>query len=101
MNLFTKQKQTQKTNLRLPEGEGISQEFGINGYKPLYVKQRNNKFLPHSTAYSVSCNKIMEDLKILKYITLFSWDNKTVAKEGVRKQQGILVPSHRNSVTVN
>ena len=40
MNLFTKQKQTQKTNVWLPKGKdrgGINQEFGINIYTLLYM----------------------------------------------------------------
>ena len=57
MNLFTKQKQIQrhrKQNLWLPKriaGEGveINQEFGINRYTLLYIKQLNNKELLYST----------------------------------------------------
>ena len=44
--------QTQKTNLQLPKvkGEGgINQEFGINRYTLLYIKQVNNKDLLFST----------------------------------------------------
>ena len=51
MNLFTKQEQTQKTNLWLPKGEGggrINQEFGISRYKLLYKNQISNKALLYS-----------------------------------------------------
>ena len=51
MSLFMKQKQThrQKTNLLLQKGEEINQEFGINIYTLLFVKQINNKVLLYST----------------------------------------------------
>ena len=54
MNLFTKQKQTdrQKTNMVI-KGEqrngGINQEYGINRYITLYIKQINNKDLLYTT----------------------------------------------------
>ena len=54
--------QTQKTKIWLPKGKrvkgGINQEFGINRYIPLYIKQINNKVLLYSplNVYSVSCN---------------------------------------------
>ena len=45
--------QTQKTNLQLPKGKGggerINQEFGINRYTLLYIKQINNKDLLYNT----------------------------------------------------
>ena len=52
---------TLKTNLWLPKGKGwrggINQEFGINIYTPLYIKQIINKDLLYSpgnsTQYSV------------------------------------------------
>ena len=45
--------QSQKINLQLPRGiagghGGINQEFGINIYTLLYIKQVNDKNLPHS-----------------------------------------------------
>lgn len=48
MNLLTKQKQTQKTNLRLQKAEGVVEgnklrEFGIDIYMPLYLKQITNR----------------------------------------------------------
>ena len=51
---------TSKSNLWLPEGKwgGINQEFGINIYTLLYIKQVINKDLPYSTGnftqYSVT-----------------------------------------------
>ena len=51
MNLFTKQKQTRrhrKQTYSYQQG-GINQEFGINRYKLLYIKQINNKDLLYST----------------------------------------------------
>ena len=45
--------QTQKTNLWLPKGKGsgggINQEYGIERYILLYVKQISNKDLLYST----------------------------------------------------
>ena len=44
--------QTQKTNLWLPKGKdvgGINQEFGINIYTLLYIKQITNRDLLYST----------------------------------------------------
>ena len=59
MNLITKQKQThryrEKKNLWLPKGKergGITQEFEINVYTPLYIKQIANKDLLYSTGNS-------------------------------------------------
>ena len=49
--------QTQKTNLWLPKGKrdrrGINQEFGVNRYTPLYIKQINNKDLLYSTGNDI------------------------------------------------
>ena len=44
--------QTQKTNLWLPQGKGggeWNQEYGINRYTLLYIKQIKNKDLLYST----------------------------------------------------
>ena len=54
MNLFTKQKQTHRHRKKLmiikgESGGGINQEFGINIYILLYIKQINNKDLLYST----------------------------------------------------
>ena len=54
MNLYTKQKQThrhrkQTYGYQRGEVEGINQEFGINIYTLLYIKQITNKDLPYST----------------------------------------------------
>ena len=54
MNLFTKQKQTnrQKTNLWLPKGKvgrGINQEYWIKRYTLPYIKYMNSKDLLYST----------------------------------------------------
>ena len=53
INLITKQKQTQKTNLRLSKwkwvGGGINQEFGINRHTLLYIKYTNDKDLLYRT----------------------------------------------------
>ena len=53
MNLFTRQKQTHmKNKLMVTEGDnggGINQEFWINIYTLLYIKQINNKDLLYST----------------------------------------------------
>ena len=53
INLYTKHidPKTQKTNLWLPEGKGggMNQEFGINLYKLLYIKQITRKDLLYST----------------------------------------------------
>ena len=56
MILFTKQKQTlrhikQIKDYQRPRG-GINQEFGINVYTLLYIKQVNNKGLLYSTVNS-------------------------------------------------
>ena len=52
--LITKQETdlwTWRTDLWLPQGVGggINQEFGINRYTPLYIKEINNKVLLYST----------------------------------------------------
>ena len=54
MNLFTKQKQIHRhrNKLMVTKGErggGINQEFGINIYTLLYIKQTNNKDPLYST----------------------------------------------------
>ena len=52
IDLFTKQKQTQ-TNIWLPKrwGGGIKQEFGINKYMLLYIKQINKDLLYSTENY--------------------------------------------------
>ena len=55
MNVFIKQKQTHRHRKqtyayqRGKEGGGINQEFGINRYTLLYIKQITNKDLPYNT----------------------------------------------------
>ena len=55
MNLYTKQKQTDRQRKQTygyqggREGGGINSEFGINIYTLLYVKQITNKDLLYST----------------------------------------------------
>ena len=54
--------QTQKTNLWLPKwngcGEGINQEFGINRYKLLYIKQiKQGLIVQNRAVQSRSYNK--------------------------------------------
>ena len=69
--------QTQKTNLWLPkgkgwEGGGINQEYEINRYTPLYIKQINNKYLLCSTGnyiqYAVITGNGKESEKIYMLI---------------------------------
>ena len=69
--------QTQKTNLWLQRkkgGEGINQEFGINRYTLLYIKQRNSKDLLYSTGnyiqYLVITYNGKEYEKEYKYVQL-------------------------------
>ena len=58
MNLSTKQKQTQRHRIQIygyqvgKVGRGINQEFWINRYTVLYIKQINNKDLLQSTGNS-------------------------------------------------
>ena len=54
MNLFTKQKKTQKTNLWLAKGKGggVNLEFKINRYALLYIKI-NSKDLLYSTGNNI------------------------------------------------
>ena len=60
MNLFAKQKQTQKltskTDLWLPkqetQGQGINQEFGINIHTQICIKKKINKDLLYNTGNS-------------------------------------------------
>ena len=51
MNLFVKQKQTLKHREQIYgyQSGQVSQEFGINRYTPLYIKQVNNKDPWYST----------------------------------------------------
>ena len=54
MKLYTKQKQThrhrkQTYGYQRGRGEGVTQEYGINRYKQLYLKQISNKDLLYST----------------------------------------------------
>ena len=55
MDLYTKQKQTHRRRKQTygyekgKEGEKINQEYGINRYKLLYIKQISNKDLLYST----------------------------------------------------
>ena len=54
MNLFTKQKQTHRHRKKLmiikgESGGGINQEFGINRYTLIYIKQITNKDLLYDT----------------------------------------------------
>ena len=43
--IFKTISQTQKTNLWLPKGKGINQEFGMNRNTLLYITQKNNQDL--------------------------------------------------------
>ena len=58
MNLVTKQKKTQRTDLRLPRRriEERDRELGINVYTLLYLKWITNKDLPWSTWNSAQCH---------------------------------------------
>ena len=53
MNLYRKQKQAYRKLTWLPKGTGnkggINQEYEINRYKLLHIKQVNNKHLLHSS----------------------------------------------------
>ena len=82
MNLFTKQNQThrQENKLMVPKGDSgsqgiITQEFGINIYIPVYIKQINNKGLLYSTGDYIQYlvitynGKDSEKKKIYIYIT--------------------------------
>ena len=67
--------QTQKTNLLLPKGKGvgvINQEFGINRYTLLGIKQITNKDLLYSTGiyiqYSVKTYMGIESKKEWIYV---------------------------------
>ena len=77
MNLFTKQKQTHRHRKqtycyqRGKGGGGINQEFGINRYTLLYIKQINNKDVLYNTGnyiqyLVISCNNYIQYLVILE-----------------------------------
>ena len=76
MNLFTKQVQThihreQTTATKVERGGGINQEFGINIYTLLYIKQINNKDLPtvqHREVYSMFLNNLQGKRMKKKYM---------------------------------
>ena len=71
MNLYTKQKQTQKTNLCLPKvlgGGEMNEEFGINIYTLLYIEQITNKDLLYSTGNYIQYFVITYKGKESKYI---------------------------------
>ena len=55
-----KDSQTSKTNVRLSKGKrgGINQEFAINIYTLLYIKQIINRDLPYSTGNFTQCSVI-------------------------------------------
>ena len=61
MNLFTKWKQTHRHRKQKERCGEINQEFQMNRYKLLYIKQINNKVLLYSTGSYIqylitSCN---------------------------------------------
>ena len=66
VNLFTKQKQTTDIENKLMVtqrergGGGINQEYGINRYTPLYIKQIKQQgfTVQHMELYSVSCDNL-------------------------------------------
>ena len=59
MSLFPKQKQTHKHRKQTYDyqrgkgGEGINQEYGINRYTPLCIKQISNMNLLYHTTFNV------------------------------------------------
>ena len=57
MNLIYKtdtDSQPQKTNVRLPEGEGINQKYGINKYMLLYIKETTRTYcIAQGTIFSI------------------------------------------------
>ena len=76
MNLYTKQKWThrQRTYLQLPKGRGregvTNQEYGINRYKLLYMKQISNKDLLYTTGNYIQYLVTTYKVSILVHLKL-------------------------------
>ena len=69
MNLPMKQKQTHRQREQTCgcQGEGVGGgmewEFGVSGWKLLYIEWINNKVLPYSTENSITCPGISHNGK--------------------------------------
>ena len=83
MNLFTKQKQAHKHRKQTydyqreqQQGE-INQDFGVNRYILLYMKQINNKNLVYSTGYYIQYLVITyngkESEKVYTYMYIYMY----------------------------
>ena len=76
MNLFTIHKETQKTNLRLPKGKGmgggVNQEYGIDIYTLLDIKQITNKDILYSTRNSSQYSVWEKNLKKSGYMYMYN-----------------------------
>ena len=78
MNLFTKQNRPIDMENKLmvtkeeKEGGGINQDFGINIYTPLYIKQITNKDLLYSTGNYTQYFVITYKGKESEYIYMYN-----------------------------